>query len=75
LPDGDVMPCTILSETMGNIKEKSFSEIWHSKKADFIRKQVKRCHGCWVECDIVPNFVYSDYILKYFVRNMRGAMG
>lgn len=71
LPNGDIMPCTILSETMGNIKENSFSEIWHSKKADFIRKQVKRCRGCWVECDIVSNFVYSDYILKYFVRHMR----
>jgi len=72
LPDGDIMPCTILSETMGNIKEKSFSEIWYSPKADSIRKQVKRCSGCWVECDIVSNFVYSDYILKYFIRHMRG---
>lgn len=69
LPDGSIMPCTILSETMGNIKEKSFSEIWHSEKADFIRKQVKKCSGCWTKCDMVPNFVYSDYILKYFLRS------
>ncbi|KQC06516.1 MAG: hypothetical protein APR62_07785 [Smithella sp. SDB] len=71
LPNGNIMPCTILSEIVGNIKEKTFSEIWYSEKADSIRKQVKRCSGCWVECDIVSNFVYSDYILKYFVRHMR----
>lgn len=69
LPDGDIRSCTMLSESMGNIKEKSFSEIWYSEKVDSIRKKVKSCLGCWVECDIVSNFVYSDYILKYFVRN------
>ena len=74
LPNGDIMPCTILSEIMGNIKEKSFSEIWHSEKADSIRNKVKRCRGCWVECDIVSNFVYSDFILKHFFRNVRDAM-
>ncbi|ESP62506.1 Radical SAM domain protein [Smithella sp. ME-1] len=74
LPNGDIMPCTIFSEPMGNIKEKSFSEIWHSEKADSMRKQVKNCRGCWVECDIVSNFVYSDYMLKYFIRNIRDSM-
>ena len=74
LPNGDIMPCTILSEIMGNIKEKSFSEIWHSEEADSIRNKVKRCRGCWVECDIVSNFVYSDYVLKYFIRNMQGKI-
>lgn len=75
LPDGDIKPCTILSETMGNIREKSFSDIWYSPKAYSIRKQVKRCSGCWVECDIVSNFVYSDYVLKYVVRNVHKAIG
>jgi hypothetical protein len=70
LPNGDVMPCTMIPEAIGNIKEKSFSEIWYSSKADLIRRQVKSCPGCWIECDIVSNFVYSDYMLKYFAGNV-----
>jgi Fe-coproporphyrin III synthase len=68
LPNGDIMPCTMMPEAIGNIKEKSFSEIWFSKKADIVRKQVKKCPGCWVECDIIFNFIYSHQILKYFIR-------
>ena len=74
LPNGDVMPCTMMPEAIGNIKENVFSEIWHSEKADLIREKVKNCPGCWVECDIVSNFVYSDYIVKYFIRNVRETM-
>ncbi|MCX5850063.1 MAG: radical SAM protein [Deltaproteobacteria bacterium] len=70
LPNGDVMPCTMMPEAIGNIKEQSFSEIWYSEKADSIRKQVKCCPGCWVECDVVSNFIYSDYMLKYFMRDI-----
>ena len=69
MPDGNVMPCTMIPHTIGNIKEKSFSEIWFSEKANMIRKQIKNCPGCWVECDIVANFIYSDYILFSFARN------
>jgi len=47
---GDVYPC--LSLRMGNIREKSFSEIWNSEKFVIFRKQLRRqklfesCLGC-----------------------------
>lgn len=64
----------MIPHTIGNIKEKSFSEIWFSEKANMIRKQVKNCPGCWVECDIVANFIYSDYILFSFLKNTWGKI-
>ena len=59
LPDGLVMPCTLKPRAIGDLKKKTFSEIWKSKEAKDMRSEVKKCKGCWVECDIVSNIVYS----------------
>lgn len=68
LPNGDIMPCTLIPESIGNVKIVPFSKLWHSKKAESIRKKVKKCPGCWVACDIVSNFVYSNQIIKNFIK-------
>jgi Fe-coproporphyrin III synthase len=48
-PDGRILPCNILEEGMGNIKEKSFNEIWSSERAGIVRKMVKGCNkNCWM---------------------------
>lgn len=50
-PYGNVMPCNGSDEpmVMGNLKEKSFDEIWNSPNADEIRKQVRGCpKQCWM---------------------------
>jgi len=70
MPNGDIMPCTLMPEVIGNLKSNSFSEIWHSKAAERIRKKVRNCPGCWVECDIVPNFVYSWQVIKSFFKSL-----
>ncbi len=59
LPDGRVMPCTMKPKAIGNLKEKTFTKIWKSKAAACMRSEVRKCPGCWVECDIVPNIAYS----------------
>ncbi|MBU0951908.1 MAG: radical SAM protein [Elusimicrobia bacterium] len=71
MPNGDVVPCTLKPVVLGNIKKESFSDFWYSKKSDEFRKrEVKACSGCWVECDIVSNFVYSPSILKSFLGSL-----
>ncbi len=48
-PFGEVRPCNVMEETMGNLKEKSFEEIWYSPDAERIRRMVKRCNrNCWM---------------------------
>lgn len=47
-PWGDIKPCNIMDETMGNITEDSFEAIWHSKQAAEVREKLKICDKeCW----------------------------
>ena len=70
LPDGTVMPCTLKPRPAGNLKKQSFRDIWNSKAAQALRSEVKRCGGCWVECDIVPNIMYSSGVIKEMVKKL-----
>ena len=50
-PYGRILACNGSDEpwVMGDLKEKSFYEIWHSKQADNIREKVKNCKkNCWM---------------------------
>lgn len=48
-PYGEVLACNVMEESMGNIKEKTFYDIWNSKRADEIRDKVKHCQkNCWM---------------------------
>ncbi len=48
-PYGKILPCNVMEESMGNLKEKTFSEIWNSQKALEIRDKVKNCsRNCWM---------------------------
>jgi len=50
-PHGNILACNG-SKTpwiMGNLKENSFEEIWHSEQAEGVRKKVTECQrGCWM---------------------------
>ncbi len=38
-----------MEESMGNLKEKNFEEIWQSEEAKRIRRLVANCnHNCWM---------------------------
>jgi len=50
-PFGDILPCNASAEPwiMGNLKEKSFHEIWNSLQAIEIRKKIEICNrNCWM---------------------------
>jgi len=48
-PYGDIRPCNVMDHPFGNIKEKSFNEIWTSPEADEARRKVGVCtEKCWM---------------------------
>ena len=64
---GDVFFCEILSK-IGNLREKSFSEIWNSKEAgkmrEFIKKRGCTCtHSCFQITNLLFNHLYWPRLL------------
>lgn len=54
-PFGEVRPCNGMEMSMGNIKEKSFEEIWNSPEAANVREAVKHCtKQCWMVGSAAP---------------------
>jgi MoaA/NifB/PqqE/SkfB family radical SAM enzyme len=48
-PYGEVFPCNIMEESMGNLREESFEGIWSGEKGNIIRYHVKNCNkNCWM---------------------------
>lgn len=48
---GNVFPCNVLDEPMGNLLEQTFEEIWFSADAERVRGVVDGCpNGCWMIC-------------------------
>lgn len=48
-PYGEVYPCNVMKESMGNIKEGSFDEIWNGERAREVREKVRKCPlNCWM---------------------------
>ena len=50
-PYGDVMPCngTRKKLVMGNLNRQDWEQLWHSREAEAVRAQVRRCsRNCWM---------------------------
>lgn len=48
-PSGKIFPCNVMEECMGNLKNKSFEEIWRGTKAERIRQMISNCDkNCWM---------------------------
>ena len=65
LPDGSVPVCQFNSERVGNLLHQSLEQIWD--ESDATRKSrawVDRCVGCWAECEVVPNALYSGDLIR-----------
>ena len=58
-PNGDVPTCQFNSRVIGNLRTTSFSEIWSGLLATEQRTWVKRCPGCWAECEVLPSALYT----------------
>ena len=52
-PHGDVYPCIVVGDRLGNVRESMLEEIWSSTEAREARTKIKegQCPGCWVECE------------------------
>jgi MoaA/NifB/PqqE/SkfB family radical SAM enzyme len=63
-PNGDVPTCQFNSRVVGNLRSQAFSELWASAATADQRAWVKRCPGCWAECEVLPNALYSGDLLR-----------
>jgi MoaA/NifB/PqqE/SkfB family radical SAM enzyme len=57
--NGDVGVCEI-HKPLGNLREQSFAEIWHSPKAQELRKQVA-CKECWCTTEV---FMWQSIVFQ-----------
>lgn len=64
LPDGGVPVCQFNTERVGNLLHQSFDEVWHGGEAKSSRRWVDGCPGCWAECEVMPNAIYSGDIVR-----------
>lgn len=58
-PNGDVPVCQFNSKSVGNLRTQPFHEVWRSVIAGAERKWVRACRGCWAECEVAPNTLYT----------------
>ena len=55
--NGDVLACNGMDEkqSLGNLKEKSWDEIWNGQRAEEVRQMVKGCKkNCWMIGSVTP---------------------
>jgi MoaA/NifB/PqqE/SkfB family radical SAM enzyme len=79
LPNGDVPTCQFNTKSVGNLRERPFAEVWRAATTDRQRDWVRRCRGCWAECEVLPNAVYTAAILRparraRTIRELRSGM-
>lgn len=63
LPDGNVPVCQFNTQTVGNLASESMQRVWHGRRAGLSRKWVDACPGCWAECEVIPNAIFTGDIL------------
>jgi Fe-coproporphyrin III synthase len=73
LPDGQVPVCQFNTETIGNLLHQDFDTLWRSALARSSRGWVDRCPGCWAECEVIPNAVYTGDIVRAVAMPRRSA--
>jgi MoaA/NifB/PqqE/SkfB family radical SAM enzyme len=64
LPDGRVPVCQFNTETVGNLLTQSFEEVWHSATTRSARDWVDDCVGCWAECEVMPNALFTGDVVR-----------
>lgn len=64
LPDGSVPVCQFNTERVGNLLQETFEQVWYRSHAtQQSRKWVDRCPGCWAECEVIPNALFTADLL------------
>ncbi len=65
LPDGNVPVCLYNHTAVGNLLEEEFEQVWKGPRIEKQRQWVDKCSGCWVQCDIFPNQIYSRNLIPF----------
>lgn len=70
-PFGEIYPCNVLQESMGNIKDAAFKEIWTSPRAEEVRKLARNCgRNCWMIGSVSPAIKKDKWsVIKWILRN------
>lgn len=70
-PFGEIYPCNVLEESMGNIKDSTFEEIWTSPRAEEVRKKARDCgKNCWMIGSVSPAIKKDKWpVIKWILRN------
>ncbi|HTI72335.1 MAG TPA: radical SAM protein [Candidatus Limnocylindria bacterium] len=66
-PNGDVPVCQFNAKRVGNLRVDTFENVWFSEPASTQRDWVRKCPGCWAECEVLPNAVYTGDLLRAVV--------
>lgn len=64
LPNGDIPVCLYNSETVGNLRDTPFNDIWNNDLAEKQREWVRNCRGCWQSCESVVSAIYTGDIWR-----------
>ncbi len=70
-PNGDVPTCQFNSRRVGNLRRQSFQEVWHGQPVNAQREWVRKCPGCWAECEVLPSAIYTGDLAKFALRGGR----
>lgn len=70
-PYGNVRPCNVMDLPFGNLKERTFQEIWNSPEAQNARKEVDECtRNCWMIGSVGHLMRYRFWLpLFWIIRN------
>jgi MoaA/NifB/PqqE/SkfB family radical SAM enzyme len=64
LPDGSVPTCQFNGRKVGDLHEQSLDAVWNGAAAVQQRSWVRRCPGCWAECEVLPSAIYTLDLLR-----------
>jgi MoaA/NifB/PqqE/SkfB family radical SAM enzyme len=67
-PNGDVPTCQFNSRVVGNLARTDFDELWHGRRALDGRAWVRKCSGCWAECEVLPSAILGGDLLANTLR-------
>ena len=63
-PDGRVPTCQFNTTSVGNLRHQKFKDLWANAIIQKQRDWVYKCPGCWAECEVLPNAIYTGDLLK-----------
>jgi MoaA/NifB/PqqE/SkfB family radical SAM enzyme len=64
-PYGDVYPCIMMNEKLGNIRKEKLEKIMNSNCTKNVRERIKNleCVKCWVECEAYRDISHNKLTL------------